>query len=156
MSVEIHGKHREPDPRALVSAPGQLAQPSPRSPWSPQLQQVQTQGAEGPGETRSSEQGVLETPAAPSLADLQESDVTVNKAFNQLTWAPKWLGLASPAEAAGSWALYCAERSPEAIYLTTTSPEHRPSRPISGLLQCWAPGLCNFNCLLIGPEINNE
>lgn len=60
----IHGKHREPDQSARVSAPGQLAQPSPRSPWSPQLQQVQTQGAEGPGETRGSEQGVLETPTA--------------------------------------------------------------------------------------------
>lgn len=37
-----------------------------------------------------------------------ESDVTVNKAFHQLTWALKWLGLASTEEDASSSTLCCA------------------------------------------------
>ena len=64
MSVGSVGSTRNRTQELWSQPLGSLLSHHPGSLWSPQLQQVQTQGAEGPGETRGSEQGVLETPTA--------------------------------------------------------------------------------------------
>lgn len=108
--------------------------------------------AEGSGENRGSDQGILETPL-PVPCSPRESDVTINKAFKQLMSAPKWLTLANTAEGAGSPAMCCSKLSPEkALDKYTTSPERSPSCQSQGCSRAGHQAYVTSTVLLIGQK----